>query len=97
MGSDADNDIKKCLRLVEYFVKTDKSQSFKEGEIHTYFEAFLYQPALKFGQTHLSTKYKNVLTNPTRASPCLEAFLSPDKKKKWKEDVLSWHAEAYQG
>lgn len=50
MGISDDDNVNKCKMLMEFLIKQDKSNKFSNGEICTYCEAFLFQPALKFGE-----------------------------------------------
>ena len=69
------------LIMGKNFIEVNKSKSFEDGAVCTYCKAFLYQPALKFGQRHVPFKYKYVFSILTRVSSYLKVFLPPEKKK----------------
>ena len=66
-------------KLMEFFIKNDKSKKFTELDLQTICQAFLYQPALEFGKKDDVSAYRYVFHKPATLSPYLKRdFLPPD-------------------
>ena len=70
-----------CIRLVEFFMKTDKTKMLKELDIRTFCEASLYQPALEFGEKGKPSSFRYVFNKPGTLPPYLKMFLPPGSKR----------------
>ena len=78
-----DNDnVKKCKLLMDFFKRKDKSNKMSNEEIRTYCEAFLFQPALKFGEKDNPQSYHYIFKKPGDISSYLQMFVPPTVDKK---------------
>ena len=51
--------------LMKYFLSKNKTNKLSELDLHTFCQAFLYQPALEFGKRNESDAYKYIFHKPS--------------------------------
>ena len=75
-------------KMIAFYIKKDTTKRLGKKDLHTYCQAFMYQPALRMGSKSDHENWNYVFGKPSLLHPYLRMFVHPDSGVQIEDEQL---------